>query len=47
MNGLRQNIQQSLARKPSEKGEAPIAGGLGTEPVMAVTEPKARLQRCN
>ena len=41
MNGLRQSIQQDLAREPSEKGETPIAGGLGAEPVMAVAEPES------
>ena len=41
MNGLRQSIQQGLAQEPNERGEAPIAGGLGVEPVMAVAEPES------
>jgi RNA-directed DNA polymerase len=38
MTGLRQNTQRELAREPSERGEAPIAGDSGAEPVMAVEE---------
>jgi RNA-directed DNA polymerase len=41
MSGLRQNIQQALAREPIERGEAPIAGGPGAEPVVAVAEPES------
>jgi RNA-directed DNA polymerase len=40
MSGPRQNTQRKLARAPGERGEAPIAGDLGAEPVMAVTEPE-------
>jgi RNA-directed DNA polymerase len=38
MSGLRQSIQQELARAPIERGEAPIAGGPGAEPVVAKAE---------
>jgi RNA-directed DNA polymerase len=41
MSGLRQNIQQELARAPIERGEAPIAGVLGAEPFVAVAEPES------
>jgi RNA-directed DNA polymerase len=41
MSGLRQSIQQELAREPIERGEAPIAGGPGAEPVMAMAEPES------
>jgi RNA-directed DNA polymerase len=41
MNGLRQSIQQELAREPIERGEAPIAGGPGAEPVVAMAEPES------
>src|SRR5262244_3062385 len=41
MNGLRQNIQRELARGPIERGEAPIIGVPGAEPVVAVTEPES------
>ena len=41
MNGTRQNTQQELAQKPIERGEAPIAGGPGAEPVVAMTEPES------
>jgi RNA-directed DNA polymerase len=41
MNGLRQSIQQALAREPIERGEAPIAGGPGAEPVVAMAEPES------
>jgi RNA-directed DNA polymerase len=41
MNGLRQNIQRELAREPAERGEAPISGNPGAEPVVAVTEPES------
>ena len=30
MSGLRQSIQQELAREPIERGEAPIAGSERT-----------------
>jgi hypothetical protein len=46
MSGLRQSIQQGLAQELNERGEAPIAGGLGVETVMAVADSKAQLQRC-
>jgi RNA-directed DNA polymerase len=38
MIGLRRNIQQELARKPVERGEAPIADDVGVEPIVAVAE---------
>jgi RNA-directed DNA polymerase len=38
MNGLRQNTQRELARELSERGETPIAGAPGVEPVVAVEE---------
>ena len=41
MTGLRQNIQQKLARELSERGETPIAGDPGVEPVVAVAEPES------
>jgi len=41
MNGLRQNTRHKLARAPDERGEAPIAGDLGAEPVVAATEPES------
>jgi hypothetical protein len=41
MDGLRQNIQRELAREPTERGEAPISGNPGAEPVVAVTEPES------
>jgi RNA-directed DNA polymerase len=41
MSGLRQSIQQELAREPIERGGAPIAGGPGAEPVVAMAEPES------
>jgi len=41
MSGLRQSFQQELAREPIERGEAPIAGGPGAEPVVAMAEPES------
>jgi RNA-directed DNA polymerase len=41
MSGQRQSIQQELARDPIERGEAPIAGGPGAEPVVAMAEPES------
>jgi RNA-directed DNA polymerase len=41
MIGLRQNIRRELVREPSERGEAPITGVPGAEPVGAVAEPKS------
>ena len=41
MIGLRQNTRQELARELSERGEAPIAGNPGAEPVMAAEEPES------
>ena len=41
MSGLRQNIQRELARAPTERGEAPITGASGAEPVVAVAAPKS------
>ena len=41
MSGLRQSIQHELAREPIERGEAPIAGVPGAEPVVAMTEPES------
>ena len=41
MTGLRQNIQHKLARELSERGETPIAGEPGAEPVTAVAEPES------
>jgi RNA-directed DNA polymerase len=41
MNGLRQSIRQELAREPIERGEAPIVGGPGAEPVVAMAEPES------
>ena len=40
MTRLRQNIQQKLARELSERGETPIAGDPGVEPVVAEAEPE-------
>jgi len=44
MSGLRQSIQQELAREPIERGEAPIAGGPGPNRSWRWQSPKARLQ---
>ena len=41
MSGLRQSIQQELAREPIERGEAPIIGDPGAEPVVAMAEPES------
>src|SRR5438552_1285585 len=41
MSGLRQSIQQELAREPIERGEALIAGRPGAEPVVAMAEPES------
>ena len=41
MSGPRQNTQRKLARAPGERGEAPIAGDPGAEPVMAAPEPES------
>ena len=41
MSGLGQSIQQELPREPIERGEAPIAGGPGAEPVVAMAEPES------
>jgi len=41
MSGLRQSIQQALAREPIERGEAPIVGGPGAESVVAMAEPES------
>ena len=38
MTGLRQNIQQKLARERSERGETPIARNPGVESVVAMAE---------
>ena len=35
MSGLRQNTQRELARAPTERGEAPIIGVPGAEPVAS------------
>ena len=35
MNGMRQNIQYSLALEPKDRGEAPARGDGETEPFMA------------
>jgi hypothetical protein len=41
MSGPRQNTQRELARAPDERGETPIAGDPGAEPIMAATEPES------
>ena len=41
MSGPRQSTQRELARELIERGEAPIAGTPGAEPVMAVAEPES------
>jgi RNA-directed DNA polymerase len=41
MNGLRQNTQRELAPKLTERGEALTGSNLGTEPVVAMTEPES------
>src|SRR5215813_11249525 len=41
MSGPRQNTQRELARGLTERGEAPISGDFGAEPVVAVTEPES------
>ncbi|HET7438304.1 MAG TPA: group II intron reverse transcriptase/maturase, partial [Nitrospira sp.] len=41
MSGVRQNTQRRLAWAQEERGETPIAGDLGAEPVMARTEPES------
>ena len=41
MNGPRQNTQRELARELSERGETPITGDPGAEPVVAAAEPKS------
>jgi RNA-directed DNA polymerase len=38
MSGSQQKTRRKLPRKPDEKGEAPIAGLAGAEPVMAAAE---------
>src|SRR5262249_50262894 len=40
MNGLRQNTQRELARGLTERGEAPISGDFGAEPVVAGRQPQ-------
>jgi hypothetical protein len=47
MNGLRQKIQRALARAPVERGEAPITGVPGAEPVVAAAEPESPAATCN
>jgi RNA-directed DNA polymerase len=41
MSGLRQNTQLELARAPTERGEAPITGVSGVEPIKAVAAPES------
>jgi RNA-directed DNA polymerase len=41
MSGLRQDTQRELARESTERGEAPIIGVSGAEPVVAVAEPES------
>ena len=41
MSGLRQNSQRELARAPTERGEAPITGVSGAEPIKAVAAPES------
>jgi RNA-directed DNA polymerase len=41
MGGQRQNTQRELARGPTERGEAPISGVPGAEPVVAFAEPES------
>jgi hypothetical protein len=41
MSGLRQNTQHELARELTERGEAPITGVPGAEPVVVVTAPES------
>jgi RNA-directed DNA polymerase len=41
MSGLWQNTQRELAREPTERGEAPITGVPGAEPVVAAAEPES------
>jgi RNA-directed DNA polymerase len=41
MGGKRQKSQQELAREPMGRGEAPVGGCHGAEPLVATTEPES------
>jgi RNA-directed DNA polymerase len=41
MSGPRQNTQRELTRELADRGEAPITGDVGPEPIVAVTEPES------
>jgi hypothetical protein len=41
MGGKRQKIQYSLALEPHGRGEAPVGGTQGTEPLTAASDPES------
>jgi RNA-directed DNA polymerase len=41
MSGKRQQIQYALALEPVERGEAPLGGSQGTEPLVAKPAPES------
>jgi RNA-directed DNA polymerase len=41
MNGKRQKIQNSLALEPKGRGETPVSGYQGTEPIVAKPTPES------
>ena len=41
MGGKRQKSQQELAREPMDRGEAPVGGCHGAEPLVATAEPES------
>ena len=41
MSGKRQKIQYSLALEPKGRGEAPVRGHQGTEPLVAKPAPES------
>ena len=41
MGGKRQNIQYSLALDPPDRGEPPLGGHQGTEPLVAKPDPES------
>jgi RNA-directed DNA polymerase len=41
MSGTRQQIQYSLALEPVDRGEPPVSGHQGAEPLMAKPAPES------
>ena len=41
MSGKRQKIQYSLALEPAHRGETPVSGSQGTEPLVAKPAPQS------